>query len=142
MRRVLALDLRTRGYTFRAIAADLDVSVGQAYADVEASLSELADLEHTKAIDVRRLYLERIEALIKGHYVSATDRVEALDKDGTKVTLSPDDKSARVILSALERGAKLLGIDAPEKHEVSAGSDVELYLRAKYGIGLEAEAEK
>lgn len=131
LRRVQALALRIKGKSFRRIAEETDVSLGQAYQDVEAALEELRELEKDKAADLRRLYVERIEAIIEGHFEQATESHDGLDKEGNKVKLGPDEKSARVILSALERGAKLLGLDAPEKHEHGQGI-LDQYLEAVY----------
>jgi len=142
LRRVEALDLRIRGSSFRKIATELNVSVGQAYADVTEALEGLAGLEKEKAEDCRRLDLERTDALIAGHFKRATEGFETLDKEGNRLLLGPDDKSARVVLSALERRAKLLGIDAPEKHQLNTDTDVEMYLKVKYGIPTESKAAK
>lgn len=141
LRRVQSLALRIKGRSFRRIAEETEVSLRQAYLDVESALEELRELEKDKAADLRRLYVERIEAIIEGHFEQATESHDGLDKDGNKVTLGPDEKSARVILSALERGAKLLGLDAPEKHEHRQGI-LDQYLEAVYATRKAAAKSK
>lgn len=130
-RQVKALDLRISGKSFRKIAAELKISLGQAYADVEAALSELRALRDEKAERLREIYLERIESIIDGHFVYATESFVVVDKDGLQVDLPPSEKSARVILAALERGAKLQGLDAPERHEHGPAT-LDEYLAAAY----------
>lgn len=121
-RRIQALELRKRGLGFREIARQLGVSLGQAHGDVQKAMSALADMELKCAEDAHRLDLERIDGLIEGHYQQA---------------VSGDHRSAAIILRVLERRAKLLGLDAPDR-DGGRSNDLELYLRSKYGVELGA----
>jgi hypothetical protein len=103
-RRVQAFELRKGGASYRAIGRALGVSEAQAHRDVMGRLSQLAKLEEGAADDVRKLELERIDGIILGHYGRAQNG---------------DDKAARVVLQAMERRAKLLGLDAPVKQELT-----------------------
>lgn len=115
-RRLEALELRQRGLSFRKIAVALGISVGQAHQDVSSSLSRLAELELAAAEDSRRLYLERMDAVIAGHFGAAT---------------SGDCRSAHVLLAAMDRGARLLGLYTRES-QGPGRSDLSLYLEHRY----------
>ncbi len=117
-RRLEALELRQRGLSFRKIAVALGISVGQAHEDVSSGLSRLAELELAAAEDSRRLCLERIDAVIAGHFDAATNG---------------DCRSAHVVLAAMDRGARLLGLYAGEIRAPER-SDLALYLEHRYGV--------
>jgi hypothetical protein len=111
VRRVKALDLRIGGLPYRAIAAALGVSVHAAHGDVKRALSELAKLEASKAEDVRRLELERIDAAVAGLWplISRQEGAPA------------DPKAVNALVNLMDRRAKLLGLDAPQR--VHLGND-------------------
>lgn len=123
-RRIRALELRKAGANYRDIAATLEVSVGQAFADVRKSMSKLSEFEAEQAEDVRRLTLERLDGILAGHYIRAVQGCH---------------RSALIVLKVIERQAKLLALDEPERHG-DRRSDLGLYLHAKYGIRLDAPA--
>ncbi len=140
LRRIKALDLRIEGKSFRKIATELDISLGQAYDDVDSALEEVEALKGKKAERLREVYMERIEAIVAGHFNRATETFDIVTKDDVVIKAGPDDKSARVILAAIERGAKLTGIDAPEKHEHGPAT-LDEYLAAVYSK-RKAQAEQ
>lgn len=118
-RQVEALELRKAGKGFREIAREIGVSLGQAYADVDAALAELEDLKREKAERVLELDLARIDGIIEGHYEAA--------KTG-------DEKSANVVLKALERRARLLAMDKDTKEDAERDL-LALYLLHQHGVG-------
>ena len=99
-RRVKAFELRKGGASYRQIGRALGVSEKTAHGDVITRLRELARIEEHVAADVRQLEVERLDALLMGHWGAAT---------------SGDERASRVVLSVLERRARLLGLDAPAK---------------------------
>lgn len=103
-RRLKALELRTAGASYRAIAAQLGVSHQQAYEDVAHELEVLAERSQAEAAHVRTLELERLDAMT----VAIWQQVRAGNQGAI-------DRALRV----MERRAKLLGIDAPAKEEQS-----------------------
>lgn len=100
-RRRRAFELRQMRRPYRAIAAELGVSVSRAYEDVQSVLDALLPVEDAEA-------LRRQEA-------DNLDRMEAvlLEAFADKPSLALVDR----LLAIQGRRAKLLGLDAPDKRE-------------------------
>ena len=115
-RQLQALDLRKAGFTFREIADKLDMSLGQAHKYVHDELKNLAAQALDSADELRQMELERLDMLIKG-----LEPMAAVGK--------PDAVSA--YLRVMERRAKLLGLDAPVRQEVTGadGGALEIIIR-------------
>lgn len=107
-RQFKALELRKDGWSYRDIGAKLGVSYTQAHRDVEEELRRLAQLNQDKAEELRQLELEKLDALEKA--VSPMANVG----QPAAVTLK---------LKVMERRAKLLGLDAPAKTDVTTGGE-------------------
>ncbi len=105
-RRARALTLRNAGATFRQIADKTGVSPTQARKDIEVALREVVAESAESMIARQRAVLHDI---VRANYAAAA---------------SGDIDAARVILSTLEREAKLFGLDAPTRVNVGV-SDVE-----------------
>lgn len=101
-RQLKALDLRKRGFTYREIGTKLSISYVQAYRDVNGELKRLARLRDKTVEQERQLDLERIDMLIQG--------LEPMARVG-----KPD--AVAMMLRAMERRAKLAGLDMPTKTE-------------------------
>jgi cytidylate kinase len=104
------LTLVARGRTFRQIAAELGISVSQAHRDYEAGLR--ATLQQP-ADELRAKEMAVIEVVLE----------EAL-----RIFLEAGNLNQRIrvlpgLTSVLERRAKLLGLDAPERRMVEVVSD-------------------
>ena len=108
-RRVLALELRKAGATYRQIAVKLGTSVNTAWADVNAELRELRDQTKHEAQDLRDLELQRCDAMTAGLWSD-------VQKGKTGAVM------AAVRVS--ERRARLVGLDAATKTELSGSVDV------------------
>lgn len=107
-RQMLALDLRISGLSYRAIADKLSnsestISHVQIHRDIENELERLAGLRADKAETLRELELQRLDKII-----NALDSWVASGNVG----------AVNAWLKASERRSKLLGLDAPTKHEV------------------------
>lgn len=102
-RQMLALELRIKGLSYRAIADRLKCSHETVRLDIEGELKRLADLNIEKAAELRELELVRLDKII----YSLSNWVE-----------SGNIGAASVYIKASERRSKLLGLDAPTKHEV------------------------
>lgn len=98
-----AVALRMAGFTYAAIAKELHEDDETVRRWVNKEMSRLHALEVSALDTVRRLQLERIDAMLFGIWRSAT---------------SGDPKSIDAVLRLLERQAKLLGLDAPERVDV------------------------
>lgn len=99
-RQIQAFELRKQGFSIRAIADRLKVSVGTAFNDIQDELNRLAELKAENAEEVRTLELERIDMLIKGL---------------SPMAMVGNVGAVTAYLKCLERRAKLLGLDAPTK---------------------------
>lgn len=106
-RRAGAWELRKAGKSYRQIGRALGVSECQAHRDVHRTLSELAAKEFETARYVRDLELHRLDDMLDSLWPSV--------KGG-------DATSVNSALKISERRAKLLGLDAAAKTELT-GAD-------------------
>ena len=97
------LELRRKGYTVRQIAAQLGISKSTVQNRLDAAIAELVE---PAAREVRLLELERLDAW--------QARLEGKLDDGEDPA-----KVVPIALKVQERRAKLLGLDAPERAEVT-----------------------
>lgn len=102
-----ALGMRLAGAEFREIAEVLGVSATTVHSDVHRALAEIPAGE---ADELRRLEVSRLDRLQRAVWTTA------LGGD-----LGAVDRALRII----DRRAKLLGLDAPQRMEVSGG-DIDL----------------
>lgn len=112
-----ALEYRLAGWSFRAIGEAMGCSAQRAYVLVEEALkATLNDPAET----VRTLELVRLDEMMIGAFDAA--------KNG-------DGAAVDRVLKIMDRRAKLLGLDAPEKHEVAgAGGGPIQYEAVEYRI--------
>lgn len=97
-----ALELRMEGRTFEAIAQELGYAGKQgAYDAVKRSLDAIT---REPAEELIKLDLERLDALWGIQYLNAQ---------------AGDVQAMAACMKIMERRAKLLGLDAPEKRELS-----------------------
>lgn len=115
-RQLQALELRKQGLTYRDIGDKLSISYQQAHNDVNAELKRLATLTLESAEGLRQLELERLDMLIKG--------LEPMARVGNPGAVT-------AYLRVMERRAKLLGLDAPVRQEVTGadGGALEIVIR-------------
>lgn len=103
-RRLKALDLRKKGFSYTQIGTKLDCSRQTACRYVISELEALADKCREEAAQVRDLELQRLDALYLVAYAEVEEgNVPAIDR----------------CLRIMERRAKLLGLDAAEKVDVN-----------------------
>jgi hypothetical protein len=104
-RRAKAVELRKLGFTYKRISDQLGVSVPAAHQMVAKALRELNELAAEEAAEVRRLELERLD----DYQVRIAQEIQA----GRGL------KAIDVGLRIMTRRAKLLGLDAPTRMDVS-----------------------
>ncbi|MDH5510885.1 MAG: hypothetical protein OEZ32_11090 [Nitrospinota bacterium] len=97
-----AVQLRKEGLTLAKIGQRLGVSVVMVHKYIKSELEAIREDTHEMAVMEREIALLRLESIIGISYKKA--------KEG-------DWKAASLMLKAMERQAKLLGLDAPTKHE-------------------------
>lgn len=128
-RRVRALELRKAGHSYREIGRQLGISHVQAEKDVTRVLAELNAQATETAESWRRLELERLDALWVGIWRQA---------------LSGHPLAVASALKIMERRAKLLGLDAPQRMELDVQRHAE-QLASELGLSVDAvlaEAER
>lgn len=113
-RRAKAFSLRKAGASYRQIAQQMAVSLNTAYADIQAELLELREQTKTDAADVRDMELQRCDEMILGLWPAVR---------------RGDPKSVMAAVRVSERRAKLLGIDAPSKQELTGAGGGPLEVR-------------
>jgi DNA-binding CsgD family transcriptional regulator len=125
-RREKAAELRLAGHSIREIARALDVGIATIHSDIEAVLERTRDASGDAIEKDRRLSLARIDVAIKGLWESV--------KTG-------NHDSVRELVRLEQRRAKLLGLDAADKHEVSGpgGSSIPLDVTAKASLALKLD---
>lgn len=102
-----ALTLRLQGLTFREVAEQVGVSVATAHKYVTRAL---ADIPKGEADTLRALECERLDALQAAYWDAAlAGNLDAADR----------------VLRIIDRRARLLGLDAPQRMEMNTG-DVDL----------------
>ena len=105
--------LRIRGWTYPDIAREVGVSVATAYRAVQRSLALIRAESAENAHEWREMELQRLEVMWKSLSPRGEDgewRIDKLDRS----------------LKIMERRAKLLGLDAPEKHQTQTVDDWEM----------------
>jgi len=108
-RRMQALDMRKLGFSYRKIADRLGIDHQTAWRDVNAALKHLISLGDDSADELRQLELERLDKIIEG----MSNWVDAGAYN-----------QANTIIKAIDRRAKLLGLDKPSEIKV----DIHLFL--------------
>ena len=104
VRRLKAIELRMEGKTYSKIAEEIGVSKRQAYLDVKRAIKEAQD-KYTEdgktyiTMDLRRM-----------------DKMLAALWEGAK---AGDTASVDRVLKIMERKHKLLGLDAPQKKQLT-----------------------
>lgn len=107
-RRVKSLELRKGGMSYRQIGAQLGISEAQAHRDVTRILASIAKLAEPDALQVRILEQQRLDALL-----------EALWPQAQRGNHGAIDRVLRI----MERRARLLGLDAPTRTDITTGGD-------------------
>lgn len=108
-----ALQLRQAGASYRAIADKLGVSLGQAHSYVSEALAALAAENRDKTVELRQLELERLDRMMLAIW---------------PLVVRGDLKSMNTALKIVAQRAKLLGLEAPQQHEVTGlnGGKIEM----------------
>ena len=112
-REAIITRLRIRGLTYRAIAKEVGVSEAAAYNAVQRALARNRAESAENAGEWREMELARLDDMwesLAPRSESGEWRIEKLDR----------------ALRIMERRAKLLGLDAPEKHQTQTVDDWEM----------------
>lgn len=113
-RRKTILELRVEGLTFAAIGARLGISPQAAHEALQRELAEVARERKGLAEHQLETELAAIDFVLRG----MAPKVE-----------KGDAKAATAYLRAMERRAKLLGLDKPTQVDVTSGGEpLRLYL--------------
>ncbi|WP_413102228.1 helix-turn-helix domain-containing protein [Streptomyces sp. Inha503] len=134
-----AARLRARGMTYRTIAAELGMDVHSVHDAVKRALKEIVQ---EPAEDVRRMELERLDFLyekaievLEREHVTVSQGKIIYQGDAPLLDDGPVLQAIDRLLRIQERRAKLLGLDAATKTQVSGGVRYEL-------VGIDPEQLK
>ena len=117
-RRQTALALRRRTFTYRRIASEMGISEASAYTYVKDAYAELNRVQNESAEALREQELDKLDEL--------EQRLSDLlpDAEADAVT-----KLTGQLLRIAERRAKLLGLDAPTRTQVTGDDGGPLTIR-------------
>lgn len=113
-----ALGLRKSGATYAEISDQLKISEATAWRRVQSALKAITKLSAKEAEDVKVLELARYDFYLR-----------SLDP---KIRLG-DPRAINTALTVSERRARLLGLDAPEKHTLTLDTIDALRIKALAG---------
>lgn len=134
-----ACELRSRGWSYRQIGNHLGVAAPAAYERVQRAIGRIIDepAEAARQFELERL--DRIwrttEDIFDAEHVAVSSQGNVVINPDTDVPLidhDPNLRAALVLLKVQERRAKLLGLDAATKTQVSGGVRYEVV-----GVDLE-----
>lgn len=122
-----ALEMRKAGKSYQAIAETLGyASTGGAHKAVHSALTKTLS---EPADAVRQLELARLDALLEALWPGATGAKAAPWEEDGRPESEVDVERVDRVLKIMERRAKLLGLDAPTKADVtSAGETLAIIL--------------
>ena len=123
-RRQKAFEMRKAGASYEQIGKALGISMQAAHKHVKKHLQQIAEKTDEDAREVLKLELARLDQMLLGLYQNAKSGKEgAVDR----------------VLKIMERRAKLLGIDAPSRRELSGpnGDPLPTRLVIDWGDGSE-----
>lgn len=125
-----AAELRGKGWSYRKIAAELKIDVHTAHDAVERALRAI---RAEGAAEVRQLELERLDAMWEA-VLRVLEREHVTVNQGKVIVLDgkplTDDgpvlQAVDRLIKIQERRARLLGLDAEQKVNMSGGLTVEI----------------
>lgn len=105
-----ALDLRIAGHTFDSIGVALNTDRGTAYKIVGRALKKSDEALAAKGAQHRELEAQRLDVMLRAQWSKVAEG---------------DEKATQTALKIMERRAKMLALDMPQKVDVtSAGQPV------------------
>ncbi|MFD7922532.1 hypothetical protein ACFV3R_25310 [Streptomyces sp. NPDC059740] len=120
-RRTVLLRLRRQGVRFddERILALGYASPNAARKDVTRALKAHYDEEATEVTVYRQQENERLDALLEAAWPRATTPTPVFNRDGEQVGEELDMRAVDTVLRLMDRRAKLNGLDAPVRTELS-----------------------
>lgn len=126
------LELRMRGYTYPQIAKELGVSLGAAFRSVERGLARLRAENTEQAHQLREIESARLDiAMVQAMRILENSR-------------KPDQRLRAIdrVVKLIDRRARLWGLDAPTKHELTGADGKPVSLEAlALNVAGKSEAE-
>lgn len=137
-RRYQVLQMRRDGHNLKDIADALHIGVVQVRADLVFVLSLTAREMMETSEEQRQLQNERLDVLLKTYIPLATNThnevlVDKQTGQESIVTMPPDPKMAQVVLSTMQRQAKLNALDVPEVKKLDVTG-----IREYVGVDIES----
>ncbi len=141
-RRAEAMRLRIRGYNYREIASETGVSLRQAWLDVKAVLERTTAEADESSNEARKIELDRLDRAARAiETIVESGGCGAEGTDPDEVRLKAFDR----LLKIQDQRAKLLGLYAPEKKELTGADGAPIAIDARGALleriaGLAASA--
>lgn len=126
-RRAIALRLRARRWGYRRIGEHLGICTTRAYQLVSEELANIPREEREQLRDIELATLDRLAGpleriLRKGSTLDTIETLDENDEPCTRVVVVRDTKvaveAAGALIKLSARRCRLLGLDAPTKHDV------------------------
>lgn len=118
MNDAICLKLRMEGLSYPEMSRHPDSpykSVKGCHLSVQRGLQSITE---EAAMSVRRLELARYDRLLRSWWPKAVGHT-AKNREGEEYYVEPDRHAAKVVLDLMERRARLLGLDAPIKIDMT-----------------------
>jgi len=131
-----ALELRSQGYSYRQIGAEIGVSHVAAFNYVKDEIQHIAKERKEIGegiIDQELLLLDKLLIELLKDIKIPSKRLKAgcdPDDEEYEVILRTDQSVVQNILKIMERRAKYLGLNAPERSEVNVQASLEELIMA------------
>ena len=122
-RRAEAVNFRVAGFTYRQIGDRMGISGAAAHKLVKKELTDTRDLMREQVAEVRGVNCRRLEMLINRMWVKALP---------TNANAHLDYEAIRTIIRAIEKQSRLMGAEAPQKHQVDLN-----HLNSQVGLVVE-----
>lgn len=125
--RVQIWELRIAGRSIGQIAKQMGLAKSTVHQHLKNTVRELEDEIREHALDWTHLLIGRTERIAGLQYQTAMGLIkDGEGEDAPKPSLELRLQAARDLLRTIESTRKMMGLDAPERHEVASVSAVEL----------------
>ena len=117
-RQTIVLRYRRYGHSVPAIAEMLGVSTTVVNTALKSGYKNLH--AHHEAEEAREVELSRLDEIQSAYYERAIGGVSITTEEGEVISMPADERAADVVFKAMDRRAKLMGLDAPEQKKVDS----------------------
>jgi hypothetical protein len=132
VKRLEAWKLYVLGWTYREIAAEINMSAAQVCNYINDTIKEIAEENKISGKDYIKAEIERLDMMLKYWMPKVQDNPEAIG--------NPADTATHNVIKIMERRTKYLGLDQPAQVEHSG--TVSLVDMITQSMGKKADEDK